>query len=112
MRHVAELPFPADAAMLAPLCADSIDALIEAEHRIEVLQSRLGLTRRIGIVLGIIMTTNGVDEATAEYLLRDRGKRLSRNMRAVAEQIIRGRAGVEAEPVQVGSAMTPSGQSV
>jgi hypothetical protein len=88
LQRYANLPLPADPTVLASLCAASVAALVAAETQIEQLQSRLVLTRRIGIVLGIVMTTLRIDEHQAEHLLRDRGKRLSRDLQQVAHRII------------------------
>jgi hypothetical protein len=88
LQRYAELPLPADPSALAALCAATVEALLDTENRVRHLQSRLLLTRRIGIVLGFIMATYQVDEAQAERLLRDKGKGLSRNVRMLAERII------------------------
>lgn len=88
----ADLPLPPDATAVARLCADTFDALRDAETQIERLRAAVTHNRRIGIVLGIVMTVERVDEAEAARLLRNRGELLRWQLRSMAERIIAGPA--------------------
>jgi hypothetical protein len=93
----ADLPLPPDARQLASLCADTFDALREAEDQVVRLQASVARNRRIGIVLGIIMAIERVSEPEAERLLRNRGRALRLPMRLMAERIMSGRGNSDPE---------------
>lgn len=88
----ANLALPPDAAALAPLCSETLDALRLAEAEIDRLQLAVRRSRRIGIALGLIMAMERVTEAEAGRLLSNRGAALSRPLRSMAERIISGSA--------------------
>jgi hypothetical protein len=89
-QRYANLPLPPDSAALAPLCADTIDALLAAEAEINRLQGAVRRNRRIGIALGIIMAMERVNETEAGRLLSNRGAALRWPLRTMAERIICG----------------------
>lgn len=88
----ANLALPPDAAALAPLCSDTLDALRTAEAEIDRLQLAVRRSRRIGIALGLIMAMERVTEAEAGRLLSNRGAALPWPLRSMAERIICGSA--------------------
>ena len=92
IQRYANLPLPPDAAALAGLCADTLDALRAAEAEVDRLHVAVRRNRRIGIALGIIMAVERVTEAEAGRLLRNRGASLRWPLRSMAERIICGPA--------------------